>query len=263
MREETIVSTALSSEDRLVLFKRREAERLAPFDYSTMAAGIADDARKVAERLRKRTKAYVIDTGRDLLALKDRIEHGLFGRWIEAELGVTPRTAQNMMQAAAAFGDKSEIVSHLPPTTLYQLASPSTPQPVREGVIQRLAAGEKVTAAAVASEISTARHEAKEAERKAKITPEEKERRKRAEARWKREVEKNRAEMQAQHEARMLATARLAVLMTEALGPRWSDADALLRELKDFKLSEAMRHLGGEAQKLAPEELAATLARVG
>ena len=81
-------------------------------------------------------------TGKDLLAVKDRLEHGLFLKWVEAEMGMTARTAQNFMQAAAHFGSKSEIVSHLPPTTLYKLASPSTPAHVRETVLRRLDAKE-------------------------------------------------------------------------------------------------------------------------
>lgn len=121
------------------------AATLAPFDYSGMAADVESEARSVVERVRTRTRATILDTGRELLGIKDKLEHGLFIRWVGSELGMNPRTAQNYMQAAAAFGDKSEIISHLPPTTIYALSAPSVPVSVRKEVVQRLEAGERIS----------------------------------------------------------------------------------------------------------------------
>jgi hypothetical protein len=90
---------------RLVNIRDRARElRLSP---STRAA---------AERIKARMKASVLETGRDLIAVKEQLEHGAFQEWLECEFGLTPRTAQNYMQAARVFGAKSEIVSHLPQT---------------------------------------------------------------------------------------------------------------------------------------------------
>ena len=47
------------------------------FDYDQLDDAAANQAKAVVERYRERQKAYVIDTGRDLLAVKDRLEHGL------------------------------------------------------------------------------------------------------------------------------------------------------------------------------------------
>lgn len=120
------------------------ASTVAAFDYSAMPDDVVGDARAVVTRVRGRTEAFVIDTGRDLLAIKDRLDHGLFLQWLGSELGMQPRTAQNYMQAASAFGSESETVSHLPPTALYALASPGVPVPFRKEVIARLTAGEKL-----------------------------------------------------------------------------------------------------------------------
>src|SRR3954447_14910586 len=90
------------------------------FDYDTLAPEIAAEARAAPGRINERIRAYqgaIIEAGRDLLAIKERLEHGSFLAWIEAEFGMTGRTAQNYMMAASVFGDKCETVSYLPPTT--------------------------------------------------------------------------------------------------------------------------------------------------
>lgn len=131
------------------------------FDYGAMDANTAREARAIVERYRGRTRSYMMDTGRDLVAMKGRLDHGLFQRWLKAEMGLEPRTAQNFMQAAEQFGSKSEIVSHLPATVIYQLAAPSTPEPVRAAVLRRIEAGETIAPAAILDEVREAREEAK------------------------------------------------------------------------------------------------------
>jgi hypothetical protein len=93
-----------------------------------------------------RRRAAIIDTGRDLLTIKEQLDHGLFGAWLEAEFGMSRRSAQNYMSAALQFDGKSETVSHLPARAIYQLSSASTPEPVREELISRLQTGERVKA---------------------------------------------------------------------------------------------------------------------
>lgn len=154
----------------------------AAFDYTAMGADTAREARAAVERYRGRTKAYVMDTGRDLLAMKAQLDHGLFLLWLRSEMGLEPRTAQNFMQAAERFEGKSEIVSHLPPTVLYKLAAPSTPEPVRAAVLKRIEAGETMKAEASVEEIREAKDEAarrakaeREEARRAALTPEARE----------------------------------------------------------------------------------------
>lgn len=60
------------------------------------------------ERLRTlvlRTVENLISTGKVLLEVKAELEHGLFGRWLEAEFSWSDRTARNLMGLAEAFGD--------------------------------------------------------------------------------------------------------------------------------------------------------------
>src|SRR4051812_12481771 len=65
------------------------------------------------DRGRRRTEA-MLEIGRDLLEMKELLGHGQFLAWLHAEFGRIDRTAENYMQAARCFGDKPEIISHLP-----------------------------------------------------------------------------------------------------------------------------------------------------
>src|SRR5215212_3283709 len=62
------------------------------FDYGTLEVVAADQARSAAERIRRRTWDSYIANGRDLTAIKALLDHGAFGRRLEAEFGVSART---------------------------------------------------------------------------------------------------------------------------------------------------------------------------
>ena len=105
----------------------------------------------------QRTVLAILDMGRDLLTVKARLGHGRFGQWLEAEFGGVARTAQNYMRAAQSFADKSELVSHLPPATVYALAAPSTPGELRREIVERLRAGELMHADAISEAVKQAK----------------------------------------------------------------------------------------------------------
>lgn len=123
--------------------------RAEVFDYSTVPADKAASARAAAERIRGRMQLAaesIIEVGRELIQQKKDLGHGNFLAWIDAEFGMSTRTSQNFISVAERFSDKYATVAHLAPTALYALAAPSTPEPVREQVLERAASGEKVTA---------------------------------------------------------------------------------------------------------------------
>lgn len=204
---------------------------LVAFDYGAMDADLARDARAVVERHRARTKAYVLDTGRDLISVKERLGHGNYLPWLRAEMGLEPRTAQNFTLAAERLGAKSEIVSHLPPTVLYKLAA--APEPVREGIVRRIEEGEPIAPEAILAEVDKAREAAKagaaadrESARRAKLTDDQRAdedalraKGEKGRAARDRKVGRERAERQEeqrQHEARVAEAARIYVDMTGA-----------------------------------------------
>src|SRR4051794_22974901 len=119
--ETTMTQTSIDLIDRI------EVTQVVGFDYSVLPADVQEEARAVADRIKERNRvtwAAILDTGLDLLEIKQQLQHGSFLGWIEHEFGMTERTAQNYMRAASEFGDKSEIVADLPLTTIYTLAAP-------------------------------------------------------------------------------------------------------------------------------------------
>lgn len=103
---------------------------------------LRDAAARIKARI-NRTVMDIIDIGRELIDVKERIGHGNFLPWIDREFGMTDRTAQNFMNVASRF--QSETVSDLTPSVLYELAAPSTPDEVCAEIVQRGRAGERVT----------------------------------------------------------------------------------------------------------------------
>ncbi|MEX0408550.1 DUF3102 domain-containing protein [Aquibium sp. LZ166] len=154
--------------------------------YQGVDADIADEARETADRIRKRMHGSIIDTGKDLLAVKDKLGHGSFTGWLQQEFGWSERTAQNYM-SAAALAAEYESVAVLQPTAIYSLAAKSTPASVPPAVVEEIKKGTIPSAAEIKERIAKARaEEAKkkaEARRLQKETPEQAAKRKKAEAR--------------------------------------------------------------------------------
>lgn len=122
------------------------------FDYAALPAATAMTARAAAERIKlrlKRTVEDIIEIGRELTEVKDKLPHGQFLPWIAAEFEMDQKTAFNFMSVSERFGNKLGIIPNFKPTILYALAAPSTPESVVEKAIEKAEAGEKVTVADV------------------------------------------------------------------------------------------------------------------
>jgi hypothetical protein len=121
---------------------------------STTAVQVEDETfvREAADRIRSRmthSAQSIIEIGRDLIRVKERLGHGNFLPWIDREFRMTEKTAERFMSVAERFGDKFDSVSTLGLTALYELAAPSTPEEVRSEVEARVASGQSVTTAEV------------------------------------------------------------------------------------------------------------------
>lgn len=112
------------------------------FDYSGVSKSIAKEAEATARRIRDRLRANTIETGNELLNIKQKLGHGKFGKWLEFHFGWKERTAQNYMNSATAFGATPQVVDALPPSTVYKLAAKSTPETLRQAVIDEINRGE-------------------------------------------------------------------------------------------------------------------------
>lgn len=140
----------------------KPAQKIVPamptstFDYAALPKDVAADARQIAERIHIRTHDYAIETGRDLLKIKDRLDHGLFEPWVTAEFDFTVRTAQNYMAAASAVL-KYERLASLPLQALYQLGVSTVPDTVLASIAETVGVGGSVpTAADVKGQIAAA-----------------------------------------------------------------------------------------------------------
>jgi hypothetical protein len=71
--------------------------------------------------------------------------HGEWLPWLEAEFGWTDETARRFMNVAKMAKSHTVLDMEIPMGALYQLAAPSTPEPVRQIALEAITNGEKVT----------------------------------------------------------------------------------------------------------------------
>lgn len=128
------------------------------FDYEALDAEtriVVQQKTGEIKTLMRRAAQDILDIGVKLIEVKTKLEHGGFGKWLDAEFNWDVRQAQRMMSVANAF--KNDNLSDLKfgPSALYLLSAPSTPEEARAEAIARAEAGEVVTHA-VAKAIVTA-----------------------------------------------------------------------------------------------------------
>jgi hypothetical protein len=127
----------------------------APLDVEA-AAFVQAAASRIRGHVTKVAES-IISIGRELIQVKERLDHGQFGRWLESEFAWSDRTARNYMRAAEVFGEIGNGVSDLPPSTIYKLASPSTPPAIVGDVVAKLERREPVDPRGIEAEIAAAR----------------------------------------------------------------------------------------------------------
>jgi DUF3102 family protein len=146
------------------------------FNYAILDEDLATQCQAAAGRIKGRfrtTTLEIVEIGRDLIAIQDKMPHGAWGPWIEAEFGFTDRTAQHYMNTATFMEGKSETVSLLPPATLYALASPSADPDVVAEVLAETNARKLPPTADVKARLAKARTAQKKAQAAQKKLPEQ------------------------------------------------------------------------------------------
>jgi hypothetical protein len=137
------------------------------FNYFALDADVAIEARAAAERIKirlRRTAEDIVEIGRELVEIKNKLTHGQFLPWVEAEFEMSLPTATRFMQTAERFGGKFVNLTNLKPSILYMLAAPSTPEEVIEKATEKAEAGEKVSV----EDVKRWKAEAEHAHRQAK-----------------------------------------------------------------------------------------------
>jgi hypothetical protein len=141
------------------------------FDYATLIPDLANIARDAANRIKGRVRASILDTGRDLIAVKAGMKHGQFGVWLRAEFAMTERTAENYMNGARWLDGKSEMLSLLPPAAVYVLAAPSAPAAVVNEVVASAEAGTVLPLLKIKEKLAAAVVEQREVQRVVREKP--------------------------------------------------------------------------------------------
>ena len=132
----------------------------ALFAYESLEPDVRADVQESTARLHeleRRTSESIIEIGRQLLAVKERLGHGHFLPWLSAEFGWTRMTAHRFIVVAEQFGDMSQLVTNASPSALYALAAESTPEFIRTDFIERAESGESIRHKDVAAAIAEAR----------------------------------------------------------------------------------------------------------
>jgi Protein of unknown function (DUF3102) len=196
------------------------------FNYSALSTGDAATARAAAGRIRDRHKrqiAGIIETGHDLLEMKELLGHGQFRKWLHAEFAWAERTARNYMSAAQQFADKSAFIADLPPTEVYLLAAPSTPSSVRDAVVSRLEAGDRVESGEVRALVRDAKEDARRVKAEEQLSPQQRKKKAKKRAEQQAEQERVMQECRVRREASKQATAEVADFIVSQLGDALQD----------------------------------------
>lgn len=120
------------------------AQTIGGFDYAAIDPALAAEIRASVEIIREGTRRFtssIAAIGRELTAVKEKIPHGEWLPWLDAEFQMTDRTARNYMNAGKFLEGKSATVSVLPPGSLYALSAPSAPPEVVAEVVAEVERG--------------------------------------------------------------------------------------------------------------------------
>ncbi|MEO1590893.1 MAG: DUF3102 domain-containing protein [Cyanobacteria bacterium J06632_22] len=136
----------------------KSASITALFDYDSLEATqrsiIQQRTGEIRERLR-RSAQDIWEVGQKLSDVRSRLKYGQFLTWLKVEFGWSQRTAYNFIKVYETFGDRFANLAKVDIATslLYQLASPSVPDDLREQVIEAAKKGKKITAKELRSTI--------------------------------------------------------------------------------------------------------------
>lgn len=181
----------------------------------------------------------MVKIGTWLKQVKEDLGHGYFLGWVATEFRQwTPRSAQRYMSVATAFAANATCVSYLPQAALVDLAG--APEPAREKVTQRIAAGDPPPP----DEVKLIAREARDAVKKetasakaATMKPDKRAQAKRKQAK----AAKEEQEWRERREAKAAATVRLAELIRETVGARLGELIELLDQADLYALKKALK----------------------
>jgi hypothetical protein len=163
VQSEALGPAAMLSQESAVLY----------YDYALLPIEQREPVQRAARMIKpllKRTAEDIFVIGNELRAIKAMLPHGRYTEWLDVEFGLSDRMAQHFVNVRERLGPKSEKFSVLPPSTLYLLAAPSTPDAAIAQVEARIDAGERLTRDVVQGTIVEAKFREESALRRASST---------------------------------------------------------------------------------------------
>lgn len=127
----------------------KDSQVVTSFNYEVLDAEqrivVQQRTGEIRERLR-RSAQDIWEIGQKLADVRSRLKHGQFDVWLKAEFDWSRRTAYNFINVYEVFGERANLAQiDIATSALYLLAAPSTPQNVRDEVMQRAREGETVS----------------------------------------------------------------------------------------------------------------------
>lgn len=121
----------------------------------------AAELAEAADRIHKLVAGIggsMFEIGEELVAIKAKLDHGEFGKWVKVSLNIDERTAQRYMSVVEKFdGGKYDTVSVLPITVIQKLAAPTVSDVLRDQVLAEINAGNTPAPKDILSRIADAK----------------------------------------------------------------------------------------------------------
>jgi hypothetical protein len=141
--------------------RRAVAELAAAVDNLPLDAATVGALKRHAEAIKllvRRVRSNIIEIGHHLTKAQELAGRGNWLRWLDQEFNWSEQTARNYMRVYEMASIHNSVVDlDLPMRSLYLLAQPSTPEAVRQDVIERAANGEDLSHAEVKAAVDEAR----------------------------------------------------------------------------------------------------------
>jgi hypothetical protein len=137
-----------------------ESLRKLGFDYATLTSETRVTVKQKTTEIRDRVGQAaqgISEVGERLIEVKEMLKHGQFLNWLECEFAWSESTAQRMMSVNLFFKSRTLTDLDLGASTLYMLASASTPEEIKDEFIAKAQAGEAVTHAEVKAAVAAAK----------------------------------------------------------------------------------------------------------
>ena len=123
----------------------------------TAAARQAQESAREIQKLLEKSAESVVQIGKLMTQVKERLSPAVFIAWVECEFGWGPSVATNYMQAARVFGDL-DCLKQFQPSPICTLARKNIPEAVVKKAIKLARDGELITFTVVSKLLKEAGH---------------------------------------------------------------------------------------------------------